>query len=83
MGARGARHGIRISVFNWLNGYAPFTAGANILQWIGSIGLIGAIAHYWASRCHEPLCIRPGHVPVKGTTKKACKKHAERDGHTH
>lgn len=72
-----------MSIFNWLNGYAPFTAGANILQWIGSIGLIGAIAHYWHNRCGRPLCVRPGAVPVPGTQDKFCKPCAKKHGHSH
>jgi hypothetical protein len=33
--------------------------------------------------CVERGCYRPATVPIKGTTGKACKKHAALKGHTH
>ena len=68
-------------MIHWLNGQTWFSVGSNAIQWL-SISAWGTVAWaYWHHRCQH--CLRPGQVPVSGTTHKVCKHHAEKLGHTH
>lgn len=60
----------------WLGQQTWFAVGANLLQWLSSIGLLAGAWHVWHHRCHVRFCLRPGQIAVKGTTWKVCPKHS-------
>lgn len=61
----------------WLNDQTWFGVGSNLLQYIGSIGLLSYLWHRWEHQCRGSLlCFRTGQVEVDGTTWMVCPKHS-------
>lgn len=71
-----------MDIFAWLNAQQWFGAGANVLQYVGSVGLLSYIWNRWEHQCRGSLlCLRTGQIEVKGTTWKVCPKHSTRERH--
>lgn len=47
------------------------------------VGIGVALWHAYHGRCGRRGCFRPGAVPVEGTTKSLCCRHADRAGIVH
>lgn len=56
---------------------------SNLLAIPTLVSLVLLLWHFWHSRCHEPLCVRPGEVPIEGDVHKLCCRHAADRGLTH
>lgn len=63
-------------ILQWLNN-GWFNAGSNVLSYVTLSGIVSLLWSAWHHRCRgTTLCIRPGQVPIKGTTFKVCPKHS-------
>lgn len=72
-----------MSLTGFLSG-PEFSSGANLLQYIGSLGLLSYLWHRWEHQCRGSLlCFRTGQVEVKGTTWKVCPKHSTAELHNY
>lgn len=70
-------------MIHWFNNQAWFGVGANWIQYTTIFTWAAVLWTLWHRRCHEPFCVRPGEIPVKGTHHKVCKRHAKVNGHVH
>lgn len=73
---------LRSMLFHWLNQQPWFGACANLLQYVGSIGLISYVVHRYEHQCRaKRFCFRTGQIPVEGTSWLTCPRHSIQGTH--
>lgn len=63
-------------IFTYLQSASWWNVGANVIQWTTIVGWAFVAWGVWSHRCGAAWCVRAGHVPVKGTAWKTCRKHS-------